>query len=321
MHSLLGSVLKGATLPLSALLVLSPLVPAVAVARQSSETSGATTPDTAPVLSAEERMAHVSIVRTGQGAPVFLIPGLSSPRAVWDTVLPAIAQGRSVYLVQVNGFAGDDPGDNLNPGVIDGVVSDIAAYIARNRIARPAVIGHSLGGLVAMKLALDHPEAVGRVMVVDTLPFIGTILGADSVAAIEPRAARFRDMALAGADRARAAAAAGPVTRDPGGNMSITAEGRIRVAEWARHADMRVTAQAMYEDMTLDLRPDVSRIVARPFTVLYAAGMGAEQARALWQAAYAGSGAAMVPVADSYHFIMLDQPAAFTAEVTRFLNQ
>ena len=71
----------------------------------------------------------------GSGSPVVLIPGLSSPRAVWDDIAPQLAAKHKVYLVQVNGFGGDDPGANLQPGVLDGIVADLHAYLAEHKAA------------------------------------------------------------------------------------------------------------------------------------------------------------------------------------------
>ena len=63
----------------------------------------------------EQRLPHISIVSEGSGSPVVLIPGLSTPRAVWDGVAAELAKSHRVILVQVNGFAGDDPGRRSLP--------------------------------------------------------------------------------------------------------------------------------------------------------------------------------------------------------------
>ncbi|MDF7776286.1 alpha/beta hydrolase [Sphingomonas sp. AOB5] len=266
------------------------------------------------------QMGHISIRAIGKGKPVFLIPGLSSPRAVWDGVAPELAKTHRVYLVQINGFGGDDPRNNLTPDILEGVLAELHAYIRENKAQGSAVVGHSLGGLLGMMLAARHPEDVGRLMVVDAFPFIGTMFGAADVAAIEPRAVQMRDMIAGGHERAKAAAGT-PVTSDPGGNQSITAEGRIKVANWALQADMRVVATALYEDMVTDMRPHMGKIAAKPFTVLYAAGMGEPMAKAIWEPAYAGTTAKLVAIPGSYHFIMLDQPALFATELAKFLAE
>jgi pimeloyl-ACP methyl ester carboxylesterase len=274
-----------------------------------------------PAAVAAERLVqrpHISIRDEGGSGPaVILIPGLATPRAVWDGVVPALRARHRVLTVQVNGFGGDDPRANLAPGILDGIVADLAAYIGAEKIAKPAVVGHSLGGLVAMMLAARQPEQVGRVMVVDALPFIGTLFDpAATPDRIKPMAERARDGMVAATPPATPPAT--PVATDPGGIWSITPTGRITVANWSRAANAKVAAQAMYEDMITDLRPEV-RALTVPLTVLYATGAG-PQATAIWERDYAGSRAKLVPIADSYHFIMLDQPAAFAAALDGFLR-
>jgi pimeloyl-ACP methyl ester carboxylesterase len=302
-------------------MIVRPLFVAAALAAASLTVAPAASAATAAAARDETiQMGHISIRAIGAGKPVFLIPGLSSPRAVWDGVAPQLAKTHRVYLVQINGFGGDDPRNNLTPDLLDGVLAELHAYIRENKAQGAAVVGHSLGGLLGMMLAAKYPADVGRLMVVDAMPFIGTIFGAADVAAIEPRATQMRDMIAGGHERAKAAADT-PVTRDPGGNMSITPEGRIQVANWSRRADLRVVATAMYEDMVTDMRPAIGKVAAKPFTVLYAAGMGEAEAKAMWEPAYAGSSAKLVAIPGSYHFIMIDQPALFASELAKFLAE
>lgn len=277
----------------------------------------------AQTAAAEQRMPHISIVALGEARkgrePVYLIPGLSSPRQVWDGIAPDLAKDRQVLLVQVNGFGGDDIGDNGKPGMTDGIIADILADATKRGAKKPAVIGHSYGGLIGMMMAARHPDRIGRLLVVDTLPFFSKLLDpAATPESIRPRAEQMRAMLAGNYERAKAAAAT-PVTRDPGGNLSILPDGRIQVSNWAIRADLRAVAQAMYEDMVTDIGPELDKVTARPFTILYAAGVGEAQARAVWEPAYAGTPAKLVAIPDSYHFIMLDQPQRFAAEVKAFL--
>lgn len=288
-----------------ALLLAATALPAAASAQAPAATQTVT------------QREHISIRdEGGTGSAVILIPGLSSPRDVWDGVVPGLKAKHRVFTVQVNGFGGDDPRANTKAGVLDGIVAEIDAHVVAHKLAKPAIVGHSMGGLVAMMLAARHPDHVGRVMVVDALPFIGTIFAGPgaTVAAITPQATAMR------VQMAAAPTPTADVTSDPGGIWSITPAGRITVANWSRRANMPAVAQAMYEDLTTDLRPELAKIAARPFVVLYATGAG-PQAEAIWTRDYAGSSATLVPVPGSYHFIMLDQPAEFAKQLEAFLTK
>lgn len=271
----------------------------------------------APVA-AEQRMDHISVVVTGKGSPVILIPGLSTPRAVWDGVVPALAKNHRVYLVQINGFAGDAPGANLSPGVLDGVVTDLHALIAREKISGVPVVGHSLGGLVALELAKAHPGDAGKLMIVDALPFAGAMFGPGlTPAMLAPRAAAMRDAMAASQGKPDAALAKATAER-----LALKPASRAAVERWFMATDQRVSGEAMYEDLTTDLRPDMAS-VATPITLVYpwSAALPKAQAEALYQAEYAGaSHVTFVDVGDAAHFVMLDQPAAFAAALDAFLK-
>jgi pimeloyl-ACP methyl ester carboxylesterase len=271
-------------------------------------------PAAAPAAaSAETRLPHISIRSIGHGDPVVLIPGLATPRAVWDGIAPELARGHRVLLVQVNGFGGDDPGANLHEGILAGAVEDLVRYLDDNRIARPAVIGHSMGGLIGMMLAKAHPDHVGRLMIVDSLPFFGVLMAPNAtVETVRPVAAQLRTMLQA---------QTGDQPAPP--NMSLTEAGRARIAGWMSAANRQVAGQAAYEDVTSDLRADVPAIGRVPVTVLYAVP---DPARAeMFRTAFAGAYAAapsirVIPVENSAHFIMLDQPDRFREAVTAFLG-
>ena len=275
---------------------------------------------TAPVAAAPKldpfvtQLPHISIATIGKGPALFLIPGLASPRAVWDGVVPELAKTHRVYLVQVNGFGGDDARENTKPGLLDGITADLNTYIVANKIKDAAFAGHSMGGLLAMMMGARYPQSTGRVLVVDSLPFFSLLFGPTAtVESARPFAEQARARTISTPQ------ATAPVTSDPGGIWSITAEGRIKVANWGAKADPRVSGQAVYEVMTTDLRPELGKVTAKPFTVLYATGAG-PQAKTIWEGGYAGSPATLVPIADSWHFIMLDQPAAFLQALKSFVG-
>lgn len=280
-------------------------------AHSASSTNGA---------AAEERLPHVSVQAIGNGNPVMLLPGLSTPRAVWDRVAPELARNHRVLLVQVNGFAGEEPGANLQPGILDGIVADLSGYVTQHKLGRVRLIGHSMGGLTALKFAKAHPDQVDRVMVVDSLPFFAVLMDPGAtVEAVKPAAEMMR---------AKVAAAYGKPT-DPATveanvkSLALKPESIALMKQWGAAADPRVTAQTLYEDLTTDIRPDLAAIKT-PVTLIVPwsdKGFGEERTLAFYKRQYATlPNATFVGIADAGHFVMLDQPERFAAAVADFVK-
>lgn len=261
---------------------------------------------------------RITVVVEGDGPDVVLIPGLSSPRAVWKTTAERLKGKYRLHLVQVRGF-GDAPGINAEGPILEPMAREVTDYIDdcitdQGRPA-PALVGHSLGGLTAMMIAARAPTQVGKLMVVDSLPFIGLLFGpATTVDMVRPQAA-----ALQTAFAARKNAEIDDRTAQ---TMSATDEGRAQVRDWTRTADAKVSAQLFYDGMTTDIRPELPAITA-PLTMLYpfdAKVMSADTVDRLYKAAFApAKTATLVRVDDSRHFMMVDQPITFAAAVDAFL--
>jgi pimeloyl-ACP methyl ester carboxylesterase len=279
--------------------------------------SGTAHSTAAVAAGAEERLPHISIQTMGEGSPVVLIPGLSSPRAVWEGVAPDLASNHRVILVQVNGFAGDDPGANLKGPILDGAVADLHGWLSAHKLGPAKIVGHSMGGLLSLQLAKAHPEDASALMIVDSLPYVGDIFVPNAtVAQIEPQAKKMRDELVASFGKPDLAA------ERTAAAMALKPAARAKVAAWIQKADARVSGEAMYEDMTTDLRPDMASI-ATPITLVfpYSRAMPRDRAEAFYRAEYAKApSVTFVPVADSGHFVMLDQPEAFASAVADFVK-
>jgi pimeloyl-ACP methyl ester carboxylesterase len=254
----------------------------------------------------------------GNGPDVILIPGLTSSRQVWDQAIASLGGHYRVHLVQVAGFGGTPARGNAEGPVLPGLVEELHAYIAANHLRRPAIVGHSVGGLITLMLAAGHPDDVGKAMVVDALPFYALLFSPQAtVAAMEPQAAQIRDAVAAMSDDAWRAQQTATSAR-----LATTTEGRARLVADSMAADRSVVARMLYEDAVTDMRPALVRIRA-PLTIVYAVSPVASEAEygALVRSGYAGvAGARFVPVERSLHFIMLDQPTRFAAVLGAFLS-
>jgi N-formylmaleamate deformylase len=242
-----------------------------------------------------------SVVVQGSGPDVILIPGLTGSRDVWKGSIAAVP-GYRYHLLQVAGFANTPPRGNARGNVVAPLAEEVARYIRSRGLSRPAIVGHSMGGTVAMMVAARHPGLVGKVMVVDMLPQPAGIVGGDA-AGLRGLADSLRDLSTT-----------------PGGRRLV--ESAIRLfGNPESGADPDVTARATHELALTDLTPELPRIVA-PLTVVYASLDPSRRALddARYRAAYRGKrGARLVRIDNSGHMIMYDQPTRFRSELKAFL--
>src|ERR1700750_302124 len=96
---------------------------------------------------------RITVTVKGKGPDVILIPGLTCSIAVWDATVKQLEGHYRLHLVQVAGFAGAPSQANAKGPIIQPTVSALDAYIKANKLNKPGVIGHSMGGLMGMMLA------------------------------------------------------------------------------------------------------------------------------------------------------------------------
>jgi pimeloyl-ACP methyl ester carboxylesterase len=103
----------------------------------------------------------------GQGDPLILITGLAATMALWDpTLLAHLATHYRVIVFDNRGVGATttEPG----PVTIARLADDAAGFMAALGIDRAHVLGYSLGGFVAQELALQHPDHVQRLVLLNT---------------------------------------------------------------------------------------------------------------------------------------------------------
>jgi pimeloyl-ACP methyl ester carboxylesterase len=245
-----------------------------------------------------------SVEVVGSGPDVILIPGLTASKEVWRGTVAAVP-GYRYHLIQVAGFAGAPARGNGRGEIVAPIAEELVRYIQAAKLRRPAIVGHSMGGTLAMMIAARHPALVGRVMVVDMLPQPAGLLGA--------RAADLKG--LSGLLR----------------GLGSTEEGRGLIDSAIRlfgddqatntRSDPEVVARVTHELADTDLTPELPRLRA-PLTVLYAVAdpAFAGSTDRTYADAYATAPAAhLVRVDRSGHMIMRDQPARFREALRVFL--
>jgi pimeloyl-ACP methyl ester carboxylesterase len=263
---------------------------------------------------------RISVITEGDGPDVILIHGLSSSRDVWRGLVDRMKGRYRFHLVQIGGYAGAPVGANASGLVAAPVAEEVARYISESKLNRPAVIGHSMGGSIGLMLAARHPDLVGRLMVVDMMPYLGVLFAKPgSPPEVVKKAADDLSAAMLAAtpeDYAKRQAASID-------SMVQTKTALPALVEHGRTSDKRASVDAFHELIVTDLTPELPRITA-PVTILYvhtpAYPITPEMLDVFYKQAYAGvPKVKLVRIPDAWHFLMIDQPDRFAQEVTAFL--
>jgi N-formylmaleamate deformylase len=270
-----------------------------------------------PSNKAQQYPFKVEVV--GHGQPMILIPGLSSSGEVWESTVARYKANYKCHVLTLAGFAGEPA---ITAPFLEKVRLGIADYIRQKKLHRPVVVGHSLGGFLALWLSSQEPDMVGPIIVIDMLPYLP--------AAQQPNATPETMKSQAEMMRKGMLATQTPEQRQQQQMMvfqtMITDPAKIALAvKWGVASDQATVAQAMYELFTIDLRPDLGRIKAPTLVIGTWIGLRQyatkEQVEKTFRTQYANLGDYKFVMSDNAkHFVMLDDPEFLFKEMDSFLT-
>lgn len=284
--------------------------PAAALAQSPAQ------PQPAPAFVSD----RIVVTARGRGPDIILIPGLASTSEIWRSTADKLDDRYRVHLVSIRGFGDIPAGANGGGEIVGPTASEIRRYITQQHLDRPAIIGHSMGGLIALRVAADGRGQIGRVMVVDAAPFFPALISEGAtVGDVEPLARiAYQALMFLGDEALRAQ---GTML---GQQLGGASDSLFSSVGW-QGGDRATLAQSLYEVMTTDLRSRLPDITA-PVTVVYGWSPDDASPRAhvdgLFRASYRNlrAPARFDPVQGAEHMVMLDQPTRFMAAVSRFLE-
>jgi 3-oxoadipate enol-lactonase len=106
------------------------------------------------------------------GAPVVFVNSLGTDFRVWDKVVPLLPEGLRIIRADKRGHGLSEL--TLGPYSIEGLADDTAALLDRLEVKGAAVVGLSIGGMIAQSLAARRPDLVRGMVLMDTAAKIGT---------------------------------------------------------------------------------------------------------------------------------------------------
>jgi N-formylmaleamate deformylase len=102
----------------------------------------------------------------GAGTPLVLIPGITSPAATWGFVAERFGRFFDTYVLDVRGRGLSESGAGLDYR-LDALAADVAAFADALDLRDYALVGHSMGGRIAIRAARAHPLQASRIVLVD----------------------------------------------------------------------------------------------------------------------------------------------------------
>ena len=245
----------------------------------------------------------------GQGPAIILIPGLASSGVVWQSTVEALKDKYQLHVLTLAGFAGVAPlaQKHWPHGYIATQQQAILDYMEQNKLDKPIVIGHSLGGFIALSLAVNNPEHITAAINVDGLPALGELFKQSAASSFEAPNNAFDPVAMAK-------------------SMTNNTDWQQRIVADMKRSDGMTSGRVMGELMQQDLRPVLNKITV-PVLTLGALLNGTpystpEQVQASYEKQLENAPKAyhqIVYAPDSRHFIMADAPEWLNSQIALFL--
>lgn len=257
------------------------------------------------------------------GSPMIFIPGLSSGPYVWESMVREFGKDHVIYLVTLPGFDGRPAASG---DLLAGVEQWIGQLIASRKLARPVLVGHSLGGIYSIAYAEKHSDQIGGVVAIDGLPVFP---GTENIPLAQRTAmAAGMKQRMAGITGAAFEAQQKTYMRGPGGVMD-PATADMLAARSAR-SDPAAVTEYMSQVLALDLRGALPEIrvpvlMIAPFHEADMKAAGMPMTPAMKTDYYKGLMAGtpkltVVAVSPSRHFAMLDQPQQVNDAIRAYLS-
>ena len=261
-------------------------------------------------LFAQTKAVHIQ--KSGKGKPVLLLPGFTTPGTVWNETIQNIQGKYQFYAVSYAGFNGLQPIDTPWYATIK---KELIQYIRVNKLSNIVIIGHSMGGNLAVDIAADLDDKVDKIILVESIPCMRELMmpgiSAKDIQYNSPYNDQFLKM-----DEMTFRQTAQMMS----GNMANNPAKVDTLISWAVKADRKTYVYGYTDLLKLDLREKLASLNAKTL-ILGASFPDKKVVMENYEKQYANLKAKQIAIAsDSKHFIMFDQPEWFYTQVNAFLK-
>ncbi|WP_299157036.1 alpha/beta hydrolase [uncultured Tenacibaculum sp.] len=258
----------------------------------------------------QEKAIKIEVV--GTGAPVLFLPGFITPGAIWKETIKNLTTKNESHLFTYAGFNGVAP---IEMPWYKNVKEAIFKYIEKKDLKGIRIIGHSMGGNLAIDIAAKFPKRVNKIIIVDALACMREVMMPGVAASnLKYESPYNKNVLNMSADQFKGMAT------NMAGFMTMNEEKKALLTKWILNADRKTYVYGYTDLLKLDLKDKLNTITAKTL-ILGASFPNATNAKANFTKQYANLANKTIEMAsNSKHFIMFDQPTWFYTKVNTFLE-
>ena len=281
-----------------------------------------------PKPSSVTTVGTLRVERYGQGSPaMILIPGLACGSWVWDDAVREFASTHALYVVTLAGFDGL-PAPTGPP--VDSADASLLQLVTGEKLDRPIVVGHSLGGYLALRFGTEHAALVRGIISVDGTPVFPPLSKSTPDDRATIAAGVVAQMRSATPEQFAA------VEQQTIATMVTDPANAARVAALTSKSDPQAVAAYTSDLLRADLRPELAKLTVptlelAPVPTVPASFEGPQAATEtmadreagysqFYRSLFPGApNVTIVTIPNSRHFIMVDQPQALDDAIAKFV--
>ncbi|GAA5030355.1 alpha/beta hydrolase [Marivirga lumbricoides] len=249
--------------------------------------------------------------KSGSGEVIFFLPGFTTPGSVWNESIDNLEGDFTSIKVSYAGFNGLPA---IEMPWYPTIKKELLDYIRKEKIRKFSIVGHSMGGMLAMELATEVPEMVSKVILVDALPCMRALMMPGVPASAIQYESPYNKQMLQQNDSAIAATALMMSQ-----NMTLNSEKVPLLTKWSIEADRNTFVYGYTDLLKVDLRPALSKFKAETL-ILGATFPDKELVMKNYETQFENLKQKSIVLApESKHFIMFDQPEWFYKQLNAFL--
>ena len=248
----------------------------------------------------------------GQGKPILYLPGFTTPGSIWKETVESLDLERKSYLFSYAGFNGNEP---IEIPWYSSIKNSIIEYIKDNNLSDIIIIGHSMGGNLALDIASELPNKVSKIIIVEALPCMREVMMPNVPAEylyydspynkqmLEMDAQQFKNMAT-----------------NMVSNMTFNTDKKDSLINWMLEADRKTWVYGYTDLLKLDLRSILNSVKCETL-ILGASFPDVKTAKEIYENQYSNLlNKTIIMATNSKHFIMFDQPEWFYKTINDFLT-